>query len=229
MCGRYTSPSSYDATIEEFSITRVVPVIKRISIRFNIAPTSETPVIFEEDGERLLDNFFWTFIPPWSPDGKPGKFSAINARDDKIASSKLYAPSFRSRRCIVPVGGFYEWQGKKSPKQPYFIHHPKADTLALAGVWSHWKAKDGSAERNSFAIITTKPNGVMQPLHDRMPVILDAADWNTWLDRDMADTDALQGLLRPCPDEKLEAYPVSTEVNKPGNDSPSCVEPVGLL
>jgi len=226
MCGRYSCPNSYDETIDEFSVTRIVPDLSQFPLRFNVAPTQDCPVVFERDGERVLDRFFWTFIPPWSEDGEPGKFSAINARADKIASSRLYGPSFKKRRCIVPAGGFYEWKGDQSPKQPYFIHRADGKPMALAGVWSHWRSKETDAERYSFAIVTTAPNGVMKPLHNRMPVILDPRDYGAWLDPGNTDPNGLQDLLRPCPEDSLETYPVSTYVNKPGNDGPECVEPV---
>lgn len=224
MCGRYTDPSSYDATIEEFSITNVVPDLSKWTFRFNIAPQTNALAIFNRDGERTLAPFFWTFIPPWSKDGKPGKFSTINARDDKIVESKLYGPSFKSKRCLVPAGGFYEWQGKRKPKQPYHIHRVDERPLAFAGVWSHWRSRETGEESNSFAIITTSPNGVMSPIHDRMPVILEGGDYDAWLDPSHQDVQALRELLRPCPDTWLDAYPVSTYVNAVAHEGPQCIE-----
>lgn len=225
MCGRYSDPSLYDAKIE-FSVTRIVPSLEALGRRYNVAPTMDAMVVLDRDGERVLDQFFWTFIPPWSEDGKPGKFSAINARDDKLASSRLYGPSFKSKRCIVPAGGFYEWQGKKAPKQPFYIHRNDNRPLGFAGIWSHWQSRERNEERYSFAIVTTAANDALKPIHDRMPVILGRDDYDLWLDPRSVDTQSLQELLRPCPDEWLEAYPVSTRVNKPGNEGPECIEPV---
>ncbi len=224
MCGRYTDPSSYDAAIEEFSITHIVPDLSQLGRRFNIAPQTETLAVFDHGGERTLGLFNWTFIPPWSRDGKPGKFSTINARDDKIIDSRLYGPSFKSKRCLIPAGGFYEWRGNRKPKQPYYIHRVDGRPLALAGVWSEWHSRETDDERYSFAIITTSPNDVMSPIHDRMPVILGRKNYDAWLDPLNTDVKALRELLRPCPDEWLVAYLVSTYVNAVGNEGPQCIE-----
>jgi len=224
MCGRYTDPSSWDPNIAEFSITRITPDLSEWVRRFNVAPTNYGAVVFENSGVRVLDRFFWTFIPTWSKEGKPGKFSAINARDDRILESKLYAPSFKSKRCIVLAGGFYEWKGKKAPKQPFYIHRADGKTLAFAGVWSHWQCRDSDEERYSYAIVTTSANDFMKPLHHRMPDILEEADYAAWLDAANDDIEGLRDMLKPCPDDWLRTYRVSTYVNKVGNDGPECIE-----
>ena len=228
MCGRYTDPSSVDEAIEEFSVTRTVPDLRGYRPRFNVAPTMDGFAVVEEDGTRTLDRFFWTFIPPWSKDGKPGAFSTTNARSDKVAESKLYAPSFKSRRCIVAAGGFYEWRGREQPKQPYHICRADRRPLAFAGVWSAWKSPVDGTTRRSFAIVTTDANGVMQPIHSRMPAILGPDDYAPWLDSNNRDLAVLAELLRPCPDDWLEAWPVSTRVNKSGTEGPDLIAPATL-
>ena len=132
----------------------------------------------------------------------------------------------RRRRCLVPADGYYEWQatGVKKPKVPYFIHMQDRQPFAIAGLWDTWEGPDGSSLQ-TCTLITTTPNELMEPIHDRMPAILHPRDYAKWLDPAPQTPERLQALLKPFPAESMAAHPVSTLVNKPENDSPELVVP----
>jgi putative SOS response-associated peptidase YedK len=153
----------------------------------------------------------------------------INARAETVADKNAFKSSLRRRRCIIPADGFYEWQkipGQKK-KQPMFISRPDGEPLAFAGLWSVWRDQEGD-ELHSCTIITTSANEDMEPVHDRMPVILGAGDWGPWLDRDNDDLDTLGKLLVPAPPRLVQLRPVSTEVNNVRNKGPHLIEPVEI-
>ncbi len=136
-----------------------------------------------------------------------------------------YRAAFRYRRCLVPASGFYEWAKTPHGKQPHFIHLPDEPLFAFAGLWESWHGPDGE-ELRTHTILTTTPNEIMAPLHDRMPVILPREVENAWLDPSETRTDRLLPLLRPCPAEAMAAYPVSRAVNDPRADGPELIAPL---
>jgi putative SOS response-associated peptidase YedK len=156
----------------------------------------------------------------------------INARAETVAEKNSFKSAFKKRRCLIPADGFYEWQrGEKNqsgsgPKQPYFIRLETGTPYAFAGLWESWEGKDGR-KIHSTTIITTEANELVGEIHHRMPVILPPENYATWLDTFIQEPEELMPLLAPYPSEQMEAYPVSTHVNKPVNDDPECVEPVG--
>ncbi len=146
--------------------------------------------------------------------------------DTGLADKPSFRSAFKRRRCLIPADGFYEWQARgRGPKQPFRVTLLEGLPFALAGLWEAWQ-EPGGDELASCAIITTKANQLLQEIHPRMPVILESADYDHWLDVD--STAPVQSLLRPAPDEWLMAYPVSTRVNNVRNDDAACVEPVSL-
>ncbi len=192
--------------------------------RFNIAPTQDVAAVrhSNEADQRELVMLRWGLIPSWAKDTKIGN-QTINARAETVAEKPSFRSAFTKRRCLILTDGFYEWQklagGKK---QPYFIHRRDDEPFAFAGLWESWKGEGEVVQ--SCTIITTTPNELMKPLHDRMPVILTADDFPTWLDTEFKDKAALKELLRPCDPNLLEAFPVSVLVNNPRNESPKCLE-----
>ena len=160
----------------------------------------------------------WGLVPSWAKDVGIGS-RMINARAEGIAAKPAFRAAFRQRRCLVPADGFYEWQKVAGGKQPMLIRLRSGDPFAFAGLWERWRGPDGEVETGT--IITTAPNAVTAPIHDRMPVILDPADYDRWLDPSQPDAAAL---LRPCPDDWLTAIPVSTRVNSPKNDAADLIE-----
>ncbi len=158
----------------------------------------------------------------------------INARAEGVAEKPSFRNAFKRQRCLVPADGFYEWKAEGKVKQPYWIHRKDSPAdnpapFAIAGLWSSWRPKDDkdAPPLETFSLITTTPNALMQKIHDRMPVILAPEHWDRWLDPTFNDREALQALLVPAPDELLEAFPVSREVNRPSHDAADCTVAIG--
>jgi putative SOS response-associated peptidase YedK len=219
MCGRYTLRTPVETLAEEFGITGPLP---EVPMRFNVAPTQEVAaVLIEEDEQRKLEMLRWGLIPSWADDPAIGN-RMINARSETAAQKPSFRSAFRKRRCLVLADGFYEWQKTASGKQPYYIRMGDGSPFAFAGLWESW-GKYGEEVR-SCTILTTEANGLVGEIHHRMPVILPAEEYDLWLDPDMGEAEPLLDLLRPYPDDLMEAYPVSRFVNSPSNDSEQCVE-----
>lgn len=222
MCGRFTLLIPGEELAEHFGLASV----PALAPRYNIAPTQPVAVVrrHPEQDRRELVHVHWGLIPFWAKDPAIGS-RMINARSETVAEKPAFRAAYKYRRCIVPASGFYEWQKQNGHKQPYYIHHAGGAPLALAGLWEHWQSADGS-ELESCTILTTTPNEMMRALHNRMPVILEPADYDVWLNSDGQGQDELQHLLRATDEEVLEAYPVSTFVNRPQNDDPQCIAPL---
>lgn len=221
MCGRFTLRTPPGDLAEVFALFREPDWLQP---RYNIAPTQQVLAIrFDEHATpREPVMLRWGLIPSWAKDAKIGN-SLINARADTVAAKPSFRAAFKRRRCLIVADGFYEWKKLDDGKQPYQIGLRNGKPFAFAGLWERWEK--GAEPIESCAIITTEANDLMSPLHDRMPVILRPDDYDAWLDPS-GDAKALQGLLRPYPDDDLVAYPVSRAVNNPRNDRAECVEPV---
>jgi len=176
-------------------------------------------------GQRELTFLNWGLVPSWAKDVGIGS-KLINARAETLAQKPAFRAAFRSRRCLIPADGFYEW--KKKSKQPYFIARKDGRPVAIAGLWEHWESPDGSVIE-SFTIITTRPNELVKSIHDRMPALLPEDAWDGWLDPD-ADLGELQSaLLTLFPADELDAWPVSSRVNSPAHDDAGLIEPLPQL
>lgn len=222
MCGRFTLRVPTPVLIEHFGLGRAVT----LSPRFNIAPTQDVAVVrWAGDSERELTMMRWGLIPSWAKDPSVGN-RMINARGESVAKKPSFRSAFRQRRCLVAADGFYEWQKKGRSKQPYHIALRDGGPLALAGLWEAWQPDESGPPLKSCTIITTEANRLLRPIHDRMPVILDPADYRQWLDPDERDSQSLQGLLVPVAEELLQAIPISHYVNSPRHDDERCLEPV---
>ncbi len=201
---------------------------------YNVAPRASVYGIVERmPGARVLESLRWGLVPSWAKDTKIGD-RMINARAETLAEKPAYKHAFARRRCILPADGFYEWRlqprqgARKAHKQPMFIHRRDGDPLAFAGLWETWcdpSDADGPWVA-SCVIVTTRPNEMLEPIHDRMPVVLGEDAWSTWLDPENHDLCRLAALLVPAPSEWLEAYPVSTRVNKASSNGPDLVDPI---
>jgi putative SOS response-associated peptidase YedK len=196
--------------------------------RWNAAPTDKHPVVLldGEPKERRLEPLRWGLIPYWAKDAKIG-YSTINATAETVATKPAFKEPFQRRRCLVPADGFYEWQklGTKE-KQPYHIGMADGSLFAFAGLWERWKDKATGETVRSFSIITTTPNELCAPIHDRMPVILDSGAYPIWLGEEEALADELSSLLRPFPAERMRAYPIGPRVGNVKNDDAALVEPL---
>jgi putative SOS response-associated peptidase YedK len=232
VCGRYVSVSSPTILAERFQVETVR--VTETEPNYNVCPRLEVPVVAESKGQRTLDVVRWGLVPSWAKDVKIGD-RLINARAETVATSNAYKRAFVKRRCIIPADGFYEWQALegKRQKQPWFIRRRDGEPLAFAGLWEIWHDPNDPDPENaprlrSCVIITTEPNELMKPIHNRMPVVLPESAWQTWLDPEYHDTDALQKLLVPAPAGEFERWPVTTLVNKPANNGPELIEPTAV-
>lgn len=221
MCGRFTLDADAAAVQAAFDLPTAPP----LAPRYNIAPTQPIAAVRPgaRDDARELTHLHWGLIPSWSRDVKMGA-RMINARGETVHEKPSFRAAFKRRRCLIPATGFYEWQRVEGGKQPMLIRRADTTLFAFAGLWERWMGPDGS-EIESGTIITTEPNTFMRPIHNRMPVILAPEDYAFWLAAD-APLPAVRSLLRPCPAEWLEAFPVSRRVNSPHNEGPDLIVPL---
>jgi putative SOS response-associated peptidase YedK len=222
MCGRYTLTSAPEAIRKMFGYAEQ----PNFPPRYNIAPTQPIAVVRSFDGKRQFTLMRWGLWPSWVKD--PKKFSLIiNARGEGIADKPAFKNAIKRRRCLIPADGFYEWKLGAPPKQPYFIRARSGAPMALAGLWETWTGPNGE-EVDTAAIVTTAANDTIAPLHHRMPVIIQPYDFDMWLGKgeieSSVDAALAQVLIQAAPDKLLEAYPVSTEVNRVANDNPKLLE-----
>ena len=191
-----------------------------LSPRYNIAPTQSVPVILEEHGLRKMESRLWGLIPFWARE--PGR-GLINARSETVEEKPSFRHAFRSRRCLIPASGFYEWKRENGRKQPYYIRVKSGLPMAFAGLWEQWNSPDGEKVL-TCAILTVSANALMEEIHQRMPVIVPPSNAGEWLGS--ADIVRLQSLMNPFDPSLMEAWPVSTRVNKPTHDKPECITPL---
>ena len=224
MCGRYSQTASPEVIAQQFDVADL-PLFKP---RYNIAPSQLVMAIrIEPDTTtRRLVPLRWGLVPSWAKDPKIGN-QCINAKAETVAEKPSFRSAFKKRRCLVIATGFYEWQMQGRTKQPLWIGLRSHRPFAFAGLWEHWTPAEGEP-RETCTIITTEPNDLMAPIHNRMPVILAPASYDQWLDPTFQHVEPLKALLRPYPGEELMAYPVSTLVNNPRHDAPQCLEPVSV-
>ena len=221
MCGRFTltvDPAELQDTFTDF----IFP--PKFAPRFNIAP-SQPVLAIPNDGANAADFFIWGLIPMWAKDPSIGN-RLINARGETVAEKPSFRGSFKYKRCLILVDGFYEWQTNPGIKikTPYYIHMKDRKPFVFAGLWDSWESSDGSSLK-TCTIITTTPNEIMAPIHDRMPVILHPRDYAKWLDVSPQTPESLLPIIKPFPADNMAAHPVSTLVNKPANVSPELVVP----
>jgi putative SOS response-associated peptidase YedK len=242
MCGRFavtTDPAKLAEKIKAIDeATGAVP--NAGGPNFNVAPTATIATVVtrhtepDDEATRRIRLMRWGLIPPWvkaGPDGAPENKGPllINARAEKVASSPAFRSSARSKRCLVPMDGYYEWRvnadtaGKKSPKTPFFMHRADGEPLFAAGLWSVWKPAKDAAPLLSCTIITTDAVGELAEIHDRMPLMLAEADWDAWLNPDAALDPEL--IARPPDVRDIELRQVSTLVNSVRNNGPQLIEP----
>jgi putative SOS response-associated peptidase YedK len=225
MCGRFTltvDPADLQDAFPEFTFPA------QSAPRYNIAP-SQPILALPNDGTNRADFFVWGLIPSWAKDPSIGN-RLINARAETLAEKPSFRGAFKYHRCLIFGDGFYEWQAQPGSKSkiPHFIRLKSAAPFAFAGLWEKWHSTDGS-EVKSATIITTEPNELMASFHNRMPVILKPNTYTQWLHPSPISPNALQDLLVPYPTDEMEAYPVSTLVNSPGNDRAECILPASGL
>ncbi len=223
MCGRFVQSASADDYARYFG----ADVIKteHLDPNYNVAPTDRVYAIAEHDDHRILGSFGWGLIPHWSKDRRQAA-RFINAREETLVEKPAFRDSFRTRRCLIPADGFFEWTRRGGRKIPHLIFAGTHAPMALAGLWASWKDPVGGEWERTCSIVTTRPNDFMRPIHDRMPAVLPEETWDAWLDRDNQDVELLRSFLGPPPDSLLETYEVSTDVNNVRNNGPDLILPV---
>ena len=222
MCGRFVKKSSKEELRKRFGFDDPQGVL--LEPRYNIAPSQEHPVLIVEQDRRLLRMMKWGLVPHWSKDPKIG-YKMINARSEGIEEKPSFRGPLKKRRCLVIADGFYEWhKPDNKTKIPYYFSLKSGEPFAFAGLWDIWEKEDQILQ--TFTIITTSPNELMEPIHNRMPVILRESDEARWLDPEITDSKAVLSLLKRYPAEEMEYFKVSTIVNSPKNDVPECLIPV---
>jgi putative SOS response-associated peptidase YedK len=221
MCGRYSLGVGLEDLCRFFDIPLIASLLEP---RFNIAPTQGALVVRSKpaDGAREIALLKWGLVPFWAKDTAIGS-KLINARSETAAEKPSFRDAFRKRRCLIPTTGFYEWQRRKGGKQPFHIRMKGGGLFAMAGLWERWEKSGEPLE--TCTILTTEPNELMAPIHDRMPVILSSADFPAWLGEKPTEPDGLRALLKPHASDAMEAFPVQTIVNNPRNESPDCLLP----
>lgn len=225
MCGRYVVAYDPDTLVAGFSVVRVTPFPRR----WNVAPQSMVPVVHEtKEGERVATLMRWGLLPHWAKDPALGH-KLNNARAEGLFDKPSFRQAARRRRCLLPASGFYEWQATPAGKQPWYIsprdNSPGAPPLALAGLFEAWRASADDEWLLTCCVVTTTPNALMAPIHDRMPVILAREDWARWLARDLQAPEAVAPLLAPCDPARLQAWPVSRAVNRGSAEGEALIAP----
>jgi putative SOS response-associated peptidase YedK len=226
MCGRYRLSRHKQILAEHFEAT---PFDEDWEPRYNIAPTQPVPVIRQHPKEprRVFSLMRWGLFPSWAKD-MSGSAGMINARSETASIKPAFRDPLRFRRCLVPGDAFYEWLRTGSSKQPFCFEVNDGELFAFAGLWDGWRDPNGQWIK-SCSILTTTPNAVTSPIHDRMPVILKKDDYDLWLDPGMTNVKPLSGLLKPFGARLMRSYAVSSRVNQVQNDDLECSAPVEIV
>ncbi|CCH77288.1 conserved hypothetical protein [Nostocoides japonicum T1-X7] len=263
MCGRYAASANPDDLVEEFEVEvdRTGEPGRSILVNpqepppgtpdFNMAPSKQAPVVLtrplRESDEayaegrgpvRQLRLLTWGLVPSWAKDTKVG-VRMVNARADTVLEARAFSRAARTRRCLVPAAGWYEWQASptvtdakgKPRRQPFFVRRVDGTDCALAGLYEFWRdpavgsSADPMAWLTTFTIVTTDAEPGLDRIHDRQPLVLDPEAWERWLSPDVTDADAVEDLLRPAGPGRFEAYAVSRAVSSNRSNGPGLLEP----
>jgi putative SOS response-associated peptidase YedK len=221
MCGRFTLFEADTILSKDFG----APISFDLPPRYNIAPTQQILAVRQSIGREGREAVLlrWGLIPHWAKDPSIGN-RMINARAETVGEKPAFRSAFRTRRCLVPSSGFYDWKKEEGRKQPYFIRPRGRSSFAFAGLWEQWRGPEGSLVE-SCTLITTEANELISQLHDRMPAILSPSEYALWLDPGVSDGTRLIPLLRPYPAKELETFPVGAFVNNPKMDDSRCIAP----
>jgi putative SOS response-associated peptidase YedK len=219
LCGRFTLALD-TAQLQDFFPWLNIQL--DVHPRYNIAPSQPVAVV-PNTGTNNLDYYQWGLIPPWAKDPSIGN-RMINARVETLSEKPSFRTAFRRKRCLILADGFFEWQKSAGQKIPIYIRMKSHAPFAFAGLWETWKTPNDS-ELNTCVIITTSPNELVAPIHNRMPVILPMDAFPHWLNPGESKPEFLKQLLQPFSADLMEAYPVSRMVNSPQNDTPECIHP----
>jgi putative SOS response-associated peptidase YedK len=220
MCGRYAITSAPEAIRRLFGYDEQ----PNFPPRYNVAPTQPVPIVRLAEGMRRFALVRWGFIPSWVKD--PRRFSLlINARGESLSDKPAFRAAMRYRRCLFPADGFYDWRREGERARPHYVRLKTGGPMALAGLWENWMGPHGE-EMETAAIVTTRANRLLAPIHPRMPMIVPPDVVDLWLDSDKVDATTAAALIAPAPEDMLAVHEVSTAVNSAANDAPALIEPV---
>lgn len=224
MCGRFALYADYKVVLERFSIEQASFDENEYEPSYNIAPSQLIAAVVSDGNKNRLGKLKWGLIPPWAKDAKIG-YKMINARAETAAEKPSFRNAFKKKRCLIIADSFYEWRKDEEGKTPMLIKMKSEEPFAFAGLWESWESPEGEPI-HSCSILTTKPNGVMASIHDRMPVILSKEAEKIWLDPNVQDIEMLESVLKPYEDGEMEAYQVSEEVNSPKNNKADLIRKI---
>lgn len=220
MCGRIVLASDFSSIAREFNVDLTPP---ELTPSYNIAPGQDIILIIHDKVHRLIQ-CRWGFVPTWSNDPSAG-YKMINARAETVAEKPAFKSAFKKHRCLIVADGFYEWRKKDKRKFPVYIHLKSGKPFGLAGLYNSW----ASPERKQICtctIITTRTNTLLEPIHNRMPVIIPKEKQDLWLNPDVQDKTIVLPLLEPYPSDEMKVYEVSPRVNSAGYNSPENIKPI---
>lgn len=219
MCARITLTTTGTEVADLFGLSYDLSQERR---RYNVAPSQVIPVVRTANGRRELAHMPWGLIPHWARSAKNGGF--VNARVETVASKPAFRDPLRTRRCLVPAAGFFEWKSVGKKKRPYFFRKAGGGPSAYAALWDHWDGPAGPVE--SVAVLTVPANELVKPFHDRMPAIVSEDHFDAWLDPNETRPAKLLPLLAPYPAERMECWAVSDRVNTAVEDDAELLRPV---
>lgn len=220
-----TSTASIEDIAKALGIEEVDAEADKLSPSYNVAPTQDVLVVAEHDGVRTLETMRWGLVPFFSKDIKSGA-KMINARADSVVTKPAYRKAFKKHRCLFPIDGYYEWEKTPKGKQPWYFQSKDSQPVVLAGLWEVWHDPEQPEDVPplfSCTIVTTDANAEMEDIHDRMPLMLEPEEWETWLH---GEPDDAKKLLRPPRTGLLDRYKISTAVNSTRNNGPELLEPL---
>ena len=217
MCNRFTTRIPQAVLDHQFGVEAGL----QLPLRYNVAPTTQIPVIRQTGERRELAMLKWGLVPAWSNEPKV-KYSTFNAQSEEAATKPAFRSAMKSRRCLILADGWYEWEEVNKKKVPHYFQLSDQPVFAFAGLWERWNKAEPALE--SCTILTTRANEALEPYHDRMPVILSPNDYSAWLDPANNDCEALRYLFDPYPASEIIDRPANPYVNKSGNEGPQCLE-----
>ena len=224
MCGRFTLFSTYETIIQRFRIESAIDETDYL-VSYNIAPSQQVAAVINDGSKNRLGYLRWGFIPSWAKNESVG-YKMINARAETLGEKRSFKNAYQKQRCLIVADAFYEWRRMEEVKVPFCIKLKSSEPFGFAGLWESWKSPEGKII-HSCAIITTNANEAVSSVHDRMPVILNREEENSWLNPKLRDTQILNQLLVPYNSEEMDVYQVSKDVNSPRNNSPRLIERIG--
>lgn len=222
MCGRFTVKMTWAEIVAHYKLTLDRPP-HNLQPRYNVCPTDPIDVVTERDGNRDFVRMRWGLVPWWwSKPLKELRAATFNARAETVETKPFFRDAFKRSRCLIPASGYYEWKNEAGGKQPYYFTRTDGEPMTFAGLWDEWKDRATGERLKSCTMIVTEPNAIAAEIHDRMPVILERTDFDSWLN------DGGTALLKPASSGVLQRWPVSKRVNssRADSDDPALIAPV---